>query len=599
MSDTVAARASRAAPRRTGGFAEADRDFARSVWLGLTLVAVIAIVGPLVSYRSDVAEARTQIRSRVDRSAAENADSLWLHLQVLQAELERVAQRPEVDLRDNTTGPEELLLQLAHHHSALFGGGVAFLDLEGQAVWSEPAELFSGGEPFSSRGWFQRVLAMQDAAVDALGAGTGTFVVAVPVSRAGKATGVLVGLIGASDRLLPPGRSPGESLAVVGRDGEVLLPAPAPAWTRAAGFGGRVEALLALSGGAEWKVDGLPSFASAKAVGTTALRVVLVAQEEPAISAIRGRLLLQLVFIAVLQVLTLVLFTLYLRRTYRTFLAVEARVAEQDKMAALGSAASLIAHEVKNSLNGLNVAASLLSSGADLALPVRSIRGQVDRLAHLASSLLHFGKPAAARMAPMRLDQIAQQALEGLAVLPESADVTIEKRLAVPLAVAGDPLLMVTALDNLVRNAIEAAVAAKDSGGSPSPGSSSARCKTAARRSSPSKTTPAARRLGSKSTCSSPSPPRSPRASGWGCRWPGGRSSSRAGSCRSTESPVAVDLPFALSWRADAAGPRHPRGRRRPGLLGDGGGRAAARGLFGGSRPLAARGPPRHRAHAA
>ena len=461
--------ASTAAPRRTGGFAEADREFARSVLAGLSLVAVIAIVGPLVSYRSDVAEARTQIRDRVDRAAADNADSLWLHLQVLKAELERVAQRPEVDLRDNTTGPEELLLALSHQHSALFGGGVAFLDLDGNAVWSEPANLFAGGEPLNSRAWFQGVLAMHDAFVDALGAGTGTFVVAVPVLRAGKATGILVGLIGASDRLLPPGRSPGESLAVVGREGEVLLPAPAPGWTRAAGFAERVEALLAASGGAEWEVEGRASFASAKAVGTTALRVVLLAQEESAIAAIRGRLLMQLLFIAVLQVATLVLFTLYLRRTYGTFLRVEARVAEQDKMAALGSAASLIAHEVKNSLNGLNVAASLLSSGGDTGLPVRSIRGQVDRLAHLASSLLHFGKPAVAKMASMHLDQVARQALEGLAVLPETADVTVETHLAESLQVTGDPLLMVTALDNLIRNAIEAAVAAKDLGGLAAP----------------------------------------------------------------------------------------------------------------------------------
>jgi signal transduction histidine kinase len=51
-----------------------------------------------------------------------------------------------------------------------------------------------------------------------------------------------------------------------------------------------------------------------------------------------------------------------------------------------------------------------------------------------------------------------------LAVLPEFGEVKLELDLSDPVRVEGDPLLLVTALDNLVRNAIEAAVAAKDLG---------------------------------------------------------------------------------------------------------------------------------------
>ena len=133
-------------------------------------------------------------------------------------------------------------------------------------------------------------------------------------------------------------------------------------------------------------------------------------------------------------------------------------------MAALGSAASMIAHEVKNSLNGLKGATSLISIGGDPALAAASIRGQVDRLAHLASSLLSFGKPASARLSPTRLDEVAKEAVEGLKVLPEAAEVTLRLQLSSPITVEGDPLLLVSALDNLIRNAIEAAVASKDLG---------------------------------------------------------------------------------------------------------------------------------------
>src|SRR6185312_15661247 len=105
------------------------------------------------------------------------------------------------------------------------------------------------------------------------------------------------------------------------------------------------------------------------------------------------RLFEQMVMIAALVLLALVFFSLFLRRTSRMLLEVEARAVQQEKLAALGTAATLIAHEVKNSLNGLAAVASLIEGGAPPALPVRTLRGQLDRLKHLASSLLSFGKP--------------------------------------------------------------------------------------------------------------------------------------------------------------------------------------------------------------
>ena len=97
-------------------------------------------------------------------------------------------------------------------------------------------------------------------------------------------------------------------------------------------------------------------------------------------------------------------------------------------MAALGPPASLIAHEVKNSLNGLKAAVAMQDADGAGGLATRTIRGQTDRLAHLATSLLHFGKPAEPRAVHARLDELAREAVDGLRVLPEFDEVRLDGR---------------------------------------------------------------------------------------------------------------------------------------------------------------------------
>lgn len=180
--------------------------------------------------------------------------------------------------------------------------------------------------------------------------------------------------------------------------------------------------------------------------------------------AYRARFFLQLVCCLLLQVVALALVALYFRRRYRGCRLMRTRAAEKDQMTALASATSLIAHEVKNSLNGLKAAASVLASGADPVLPVRAMLGQIDRLGHLASSLLFFAKPLEPQLVKMTLDPLVRQAVEALSVLPEADEVRVEISLNALGEVECDPLLLVTAIDNLIRNAIEAAVTRKDLG---------------------------------------------------------------------------------------------------------------------------------------
>jgi signal transduction histidine kinase len=457
------------APTKTPGrpvatFRAADRRFARSVLVGLFLVGAVAVLGPLLNFRADVAVIRDQLQARVAREADVYVQGLRVHFELLRADLERLAKRPEIDLFDDSTAPEQAVLDLTHHGSVLFRVGVAVLGVDGSPVWTEPEGMLANERGLRSQRWFQDLLARGTPVFDAVRGRPGIFVVGVPIERAGDVTGVLAGFSDAASGLLPERREgdPDLDLLIFDADGNPVVPTEPPPWVRQLDRPRFLRELLALPDGGPAVLGGREHLAAAVPIGTTGFTLVVAADSQRVIAPTRGRLLVQLAFIGVLQLATIVFFFVFFRRIYRAYLQVEARAAEQEKMAALGTAASLIAHEVKNSLNGLKAATALNGTG-DGRL-ARSVDAQLDRLAHLATSLLQFGKPATAQRVETRLDELARESIERLRVLPEFDEVEVTTALETPIAVRCDPLLVVTALDNLVRNAIEAAVTAKDLG---------------------------------------------------------------------------------------------------------------------------------------
>ena len=451
-------------PRRSAAGSEADRRLGRSVLFGLALLGVIALVGPFLTYLNEVRETQRLLRSRVAREASVYAEALAIHFGTLEHELERLASRPQVDLLDENLQPERELLDFTHHNSPFFSA-VLFLDGAGVPVWSEPRGVLPQTTRADDR-WFQRLLRTSRPVVDALEPGSRSFVVAAPVLRGGRISGAVVGLVDAGKRGLPGGRATIEgSLLVVSTDrGDVLLPATPPVWTFAAGFPERLEDLLRRGRAETTDLSGTPEYAAAVQVGDTGLRLLLVVEETPLLAPVRWRFFWQMLLVLVGQGVTILLFSWFLRRTYLRYREMDEVLAQQEKLAALGQAASLIAHEVKNSLNGMKAAASMLSAEGDRTLPVKTMRGQIDRLSHLATSLLNFGKPANAQLSLTPVGQLVSEAVESLRVLPEAEEVEVTSDLDTSLQVRCDPLLLVTALDNLLRNAMEAAVAAKDIG---------------------------------------------------------------------------------------------------------------------------------------
>jgi signal transduction histidine kinase len=450
--------------RRSPAGSEADRRLGRSVLIGLAVLGVIALVAPFLTYLNEVRETQRLLRARIAREALVYAEALSLHFGTLEHELERLASRPQVDLLDENLQPERELLEFTHHNSPFFSA-VLFLDGSGLPVWSEPRGVLPPTSRANDR-WFQRLLRTSRPVVDALEPGSRSFVVAAPVLRGDRISGAVVGLVDAGKRGLPGGRATTEgSVLVVSSDrGDVLLPATPPAWTFAAGFPERLEDLLRRGRAETTDLSGTPEYAAATQVGDTGLRLLLVVEETPMLSPVRWRFFWQMLLVLVGQAVTILLFSSFLRRTYLRYRELDEVLAQQEKLAALGQAASLIAHEVKNSLNGMKVAASMLSSDGDRTLPARTMRGQIDRLSHLATSLLNFGKPATAQLSLTPVGQLVAEAVESLRVLPEAEEVEVTSELDTSLHVRCDPLLLVTALDNLLRNAMEAAVAAKDLG---------------------------------------------------------------------------------------------------------------------------------------
>ena len=460
----VAAKVKSLEPRRSPAGSEADRRLGRSVLIGLAVVAVISLIGPLLTYLNEVTETQRLLRVRVSREASVYAEALGIHFGTLEHELERLAARPQVDLLDENLQPERELLEFTHHNSPFFSA-VLFLDGSGLPVWSEPRGVLPPTTRAEDR-WFQRLLRTGAPVVDALEQGSRSFVVAAPVLRNGHISGAVVGLVDASKRGLPGGRvaNEGSTLVVSTDRGDVLLPATPPSWTAASGFPEQLHELLRRGRAETTELSGKPQYAAATQVGDTGLRLLLVAEETPMLAPVRWRFFWQMLLVLVAQTTTIGLFTWFLRRTYLRYREMDERLAQREKLAALGQAASLIAHEVKNSLNGMKAAASMMPIDGDRTLPVRTMRGQIDRLSHLATSLLNFGKPANAQLSLMPVGRLVSEAVESLRVLPEAEEVEVESDLDTSLQVRCDPLLLATALDNLLRNAMEAAVAAKDVG---------------------------------------------------------------------------------------------------------------------------------------
>ncbi|WP_338664814.1 ATP-binding protein [Pararoseomonas sp. SCSIO 73927] len=116
--------------------------------------------------------------------------------------------------------------------------------------------------------------------------------------------------------------------------------------------------------------------------------------------------------------------------------------AERERLAELGAIAATVAHDIRNPLNIIAMAAAAAPGEARA-----EIREQIARITRLSADLLDYAKPWRVEPVPTDLGDLARSAARG------APNVEFGPRLEAPLPVRADPSRMTQALVNLVENA--------------------------------------------------------------------------------------------------------------------------------------------------
>jgi PAS domain S-box-containing protein len=136
------------------------------------------------------------------------------------------------------------------------------------------------------------------------------------------------------------------------------------------------------------------------------------------------------------------------------------RARAQERLAVLGEMAASLAHELRNPLAGMELAAGLLqrrlAGDAESQDLLADLRGQMRRLADTVTFSLDFVRPAPLQAEMLDAAETLEDAIS-IALSRSPREVRVERCYAAPVEKLGaDRKLLSTALVNLVVNAIEA-----------------------------------------------------------------------------------------------------------------------------------------------
>lgn len=136
----------------------------------------------------------------------------------------------------------------------------------------------------------------------------------------------------------------------------------------------------------------------------------------------------------------------------------EFAVRQSEKMAAIGSLAAGIAHEIRNPLAGISGSIELLSqqfSSEDDRKLTKIILREIDRLNHLISEFLDFAKPEKPPVDAVNLNQILKEVLDN-AKLSSAVTVDVKTSFADEAIILGHRDKLKQAFLNIVINSFQA-----------------------------------------------------------------------------------------------------------------------------------------------
>ena len=449
-------------------------QWALAVYVGTAIVIGALLVAAVVT---EMAHDEDQLEGTLRSAAVDHSYTLRRYLDLLTSELSRLGSRSEIQSGDNDDSPERKLLELSHKGSTLFDAGVAILDRDGTVVWSEPRTFLGQGASLASEPWFAGVSHTREASVVPVSSthSDSLLYVVAPALQGDSFGGVVLGAIDLDHRALArtqDGLAHATTL-ITRRDGRVVYPRAAPDITQQAAYKQFFTRPLLRTETARLSLVGEPYVLAAAPLPGTELVYVLMSDEKALFGKARQRLAVRLVLGVALVVPPLWMLVLVLRRALRVFRQSEQEAVERERLQLLADASNLIAHEVRNALNGLGVGLDLLLQGdrgsneSRQSRIVRQLRDEMTRLKEFTGELMLFSKGIVPH--PVRLDladcvpKLTELSLELATEAGCAIDVQVDKT---PVWAYVDPALLRVVLGNLIGNALDVLAAKAD----PKPG---------------------------------------------------------------------------------------------------------------------------------